>query len=122
MIEFIRLEPIWLQTWILFMVVVNSMAVFFVRRVEARWVLLAWVLNAVLMNWLFTRFGYVRILGASHVLLWTPLVIYLYARRRQIAGAGRVFGTWGAILAITNATSLALDYVDLVRYFLGDRS
>ncbi len=120
--EFIRLEPIWLQAWILFMVVVNSMSLLFVRQLEARWILIAWVANVLLMNWLFARFGYVRLLGASHALFWSPLLLYLYLRRAKIAEAGRIFRAWVAVLVVTDATSLVIDYVDIARYFLGDRS
>jgi hypothetical protein len=119
MLEQIAREPFWLQAWIYWMVFVNSASLLFVRRAEARFVLLAWVANLVTMDRLFEAFGYTRILGLAHVICWTPLVIYLFRRR---AGFGEgAFGGWARWLLLTNAVSLAIDYVDVARWALGER-
>ena len=119
MFEHIAREPLWLQAWICWMVLMNTASILFVRRAEGRWVLLAWVLSVLTMNRLFGAFGYTRILGLAHVIWWTPLVLYLFRRR---AGFGEgAFGGWARWLVITNAISLAIDYVDVARWALGDR-
>ncbi len=119
MLDHILAEPLWLRLWILWMVILNSASVFFLRRAEARWTLAAWLLNLFTMNRLFDAFGYTRILGLSHVLWWTPLVVYLF-RRRASFGEG-AFGGWARWLALTLAASLAVDYVDVARWALGER-
>jgi len=118
-LEHIAREPVWLQAWIYWMVFMNTASLLFVRRAEGRWVLLAWVLSVVTMNRLFEAFGYTRILGLAHVIWWTPLVLYLFRRRAGFGGG--VFGGWARWLVITNAISLAIDYVDVARWALGDR-
>ena len=119
MFEQILNEPFWLKVWIFWMVFLNSASILFVRRAEGRWVLVAWLASLVMMNRLFDEFGYTRILGLAHVLCWSPLVVYLF-RRRASFGEG-AFGGWARWLAITNAASLAIDYVNLARWALGDR-
>ena len=119
MLEHILNEPFWLEIWILWMAVLNSASIFFVRRVEARWVLAAWLASLVTMSRLFDEFGYTRILGLAHVLWWSPLVVYLF-RRRASFGEG-AFGGWARWLLVTNAVALAIGAVDVLRFALGDR-
>jgi hypothetical protein len=119
MLEHILHEPFWLKIWIFWLVFINSASIVFVRRPEGRWVLVAWLANLVTMSRLFDEFGYTRILGLSHVLWWSPLVVYLF-RRRASFGEG-AFGGWARWLLLSNALSLAIDYVDVARWALGDR-
>lgn len=117
----IMMQPFWLQAWIGWLVLVNVFGAFiFVRRPEAKWVLIAMAGNAVFMNWLFAEYGYQRILGLAHVVFWTPLLGYLWLRRRQwrLHSFG---GKWIAVLFATNLTSLVIDYIDVVRYLAGER-
>jgi len=119
MLDHILDEPLWLELWIFWMVILNSASIFFLRRAEARWTLAAWLGNLFTMNRLFEVFGYTRILGLSHVLWWTPLVVYLF-RRRASFGEG-AFGGWARWLALTLAASLVVDYLDVARWALGER-
>ena len=119
MIDHVLQEPFWLRVWIFWLLFVNAAGLFFLRRTEARWVLLACVASVVTMDRLFDAFGYTRILGLAHVIWWTPLVVYLF-RRRASFGEG-AFGGWARWLVLTNAVSLAVDYVNLARWALGER-
>jgi len=64
--------------------------------------------------------GYVKLMGLSHIVFWTPLVFFLFSRARQPQ-----MPIWPRrILWFVMATiviSLAFDYVDVARYFLGER-
>lgn len=114
-------EPAWLQIWVLWLILVNSAAILFLRREAARWVLGAWVANVLLMNILAEMNGYNRFLGFSHVVTWTPLLVLLFRRYRnahEFAGTG-VFDRWIRILFVTNLTSLVVDCVDVARYLVG---
>ena len=65
--------------------------------------------------------GYTRLVGLPHIVVWTPLVIYLYARRKQFISPWPV--QWAiAALMVTIVVSLGFDYADTVRYLLGDRA
>lgn len=121
MLPHILAEPLFLQIWISWFVIVNSASLFFLRHAEARWVLAAWLVNLAFMTALFELNGYNRLLGLSHVLIWTPLLVYLYRRRSSLMG-DLLFGKWARTLFLTNLLSLVVDYVDVVRFVSGDRS
>ena len=119
--EAIMMQPLWLQAWVGWLVLVNVLGAFvFVRRPEAKWVLIAMAGNAFLMNWLFAEYGYQRILGLAHVAFWTPLLVYLWLRRHEwdLQSYG---GKWIAVLFATNFASLVIDYIDVARYLAGER-
>jgi len=113
--------PIWVQAWIGWMMVVNLAAVLFLGRVQARWVLAAFAGAAVLMEILFAVNGFNRLLGLGHVVFWTPLVVYL-ARQRPRLEPGSAFRAWITVVLATNSLSLLVDYVDVIRWALGDRT
>lgn len=85
---------------------------------RARWSLLAWLCNIVMIITLYNVFGYTRILGLSHIIAWTPLLIYLIKNRKpfdQENWAGRYLYWFMAVITV----SLLFDYYDLARYVLG---
>lgn len=111
-------EPLWLQAWVYWMMLLNTAALFFLKTTEGKMVLACWVANIITMSLFYEIFGYVRLLGLSHVIWWTPLVIYLFGRRGSFPVG--VTATWLWVLLVTNSASLVIDYIDVVRYFIGD--
>jgi hypothetical protein len=72
------------------------------------------------VSWIFDRLGYVKLLGLPHIILWTPLVLYLFGQIKR-----GDMPTWPrrimmVVLAVS-VVSLVFDYVDVVRYVLGER-
>ncbi len=63
--------------------------------------------------------GYNGLLGISHVIFWTPLLVYLYRLRTTVDRASWVT-RWIVALFVSNAVSLVLDSVEVVRYFTSD--
>lgn len=119
LLESIQREPLWLQIWINWMVIINLGGIVFAwSRVEPRWVVIAFLCSAVFMNFLFDIHGYQKILGAAHIVFWTPLLVYLYLRRNEIGRYGMTAFYLGAVFA-TNAISLLVDFVDVARFFIG---
>ena len=70
---------------------------------------------------MFDRLGYVKLLGLPHVVLWTPLVIWLISvwRRGDMPDWPRRIM---AVVIVTMLISLAFDYADVLRYLLGERA
>lgn len=112
-------EPGHLLIWVAWLILINSASVLFLERVESRVILASWLVNIALMTVLAEVNGYNRMLGLSHVLAWTPLLIYLWRRRAEFMGS-KLADRWVRVLFATNAISLAIDYVDVVRYFLAE--
>lgn len=120
LLQDMMMQPLWLQIWIGWLGLINMSAVFFLGRIEARWVLAALITAAIIMSGVHALYGYQRILGLGHVIAWTPLLIYL-ARRRRRWGLETVSGKWIAFVFTTDLISLAVDYSDVLRFALGER-
>lgn len=121
MLSHLLREPAWLQIWVAWLILINSASLLFWRRIEARWVLAAWLGNIVFMSALFEISGYNRLLGLSHVIFWTPLLVYLLVRREALRRSRPLY-LWATVLAASNAVSLAIDYVDVFRHVIGGRT
>jgi hypothetical protein len=80
---------------------------------------LYWMSFAIIVTPL-EQIGYVRLLGIVHVILWTPLFIYLFLRAKngEMPLLCRLI-IW--MFVATLAVSLVFDYSDVVRYLLGER-
>jgi len=119
MMTLIAQEPWWLSSWVYWLIVINSLSLIFAfTRNEVHWVLTAWLGNLLMMPMLFEAVGYVRLLGLTHIVFWTPLVIYLWRQRSEFGNSWSGRYLW--VVLATNSASLTIDYIDVVRYFLGD--
>ena len=122
--EALAQQPAWLGIWLNIMMLgafVAPLALFIWKqtRLVAFAAVVAGVLSAVGVSWMFDQLGYVRLLGLPHVILWTPLAIYLIAKIRaedMPAWPRRIM----MVVLATILISLAFDYTDVIRYFLGD--
>ena len=111
------------------LVVTHLLAVaFIVQRTPEGWrvrfesvaILVSFFAAAVFMSWLYTRVGYVRLLGVAHLVFWTPAYVWVLSRRRAIGVEG-LYGKYLLIYLGVAGTSLVIDVIDLVRYLLGER-
>lgn len=90
-------------------------------RMTALFTALAFILAAVLLNMMYDKLGYVRLLGLPHLVFWTPLAIHLWQRLRSGAVAG-LFRWVMIVLLVTVLASLMLDAADVARYLFGERT
>ena len=116
----------WIRIWFYWLgfAIVATPAILAFSKTTRRDALIVLVINIsvfVSMGWLFRQIGYVRLLGIVHVILWTPLFIYLLSRAKN----GNMTFPFRLVIwlfVLTLAVSLAFDYVDVVRYLLGERA
>ena len=101
------------------LVLVNMASLFFIGRPEARWILGAFAFGGLAQMVLFSRLGFVRLLGLGHF-LWFPLLYWLLGRLDGLSGQP-VYVSWIVVLMVMNALSLTIDVVDVVKYALGER-
>ncbi len=124
--EAIATQPGWIFWWLnaLFLgayVLPVSLLIWRATRITGAITVAASFASGYALNLMFNSMGLVRLLGLPHILLWTPLVIYLIAqlRRPDIPKLPR----WIMIIIIGFLlVSLAFDYADLMRYMLGERA
>ena len=119
LMEKIMEEPMWLQAWVFWMMIVNTASILFVKHMAARVTLGCWLGNIVFMSILLEYTGYTRLLGLSHVVFWTPLIAYLIWTWANIKDNG-LYTRWVQVLIATNTISLVIDYIDVIRWAIGD--
>ena len=90
-------------------------------RLAAIVTVLASFLGALTTNLLYSKMGYVKLLGLPHIIFWTPLVIYLFTLMRKPA-VGKIPSGIIAVVSVVILISLAFDYTDVIKYLLGDRA
>jgi hypothetical protein len=115
------LQTVWLY-WMSFAIIVTPLVLIFskVTRLDAVIVLLTNIAMLVGMGWVYEQMGYVRLMGIVHVILWTPLFVYLFlrAKKGEMPLLCRLV-IW--MFVATLAVSLVFDYTDVARYLLGER-
>lgn len=116
-------QPAWLQIWFAWLVGIlffTPVALTAMRQSRGMGLVCLGValLTAVVMPWLYDLWGYVRLLGLGHVVLWTPLLIWLWPRLHGLDGAARIVA-W--VFFLTLGASLIVDYIDVLRWLLGER-
>ncbi len=111
----------WLY-WMAFAIAITPLVLVFSKRtrLDALIVFLTNLAMFIGMGWIYEVMGYVRLMGIVHVILWTPLFIYLFLRAKngEMPLACRLV-MW--MFAATLAVSLVFDYTDVARWLLGER-
>ena len=121
--EAIATQALWIQIWVGWLAIFNlaTLAALLIKRDTRRHGIVvgaAFVANYLFMNWLYGQYGYVRLLGLSHVLIWTPLALYLIFALRGPTIRGWV-RPLTQIFVGSVLISLAFDYVDVARWIMG---
>lgn len=118
--------PTWVQIWmniLLFgaFILPLSLLIWKQTRVTSILTLFVSILAGFTIMQMYDSMGLVRLLGLPHIILWTPLLVYLIkqARRAELPKpAIWIIRIISAIILI----SLLFDYYDVIRYLLGDRA
>jgi hypothetical protein len=124
--EAITTQPLWVQYWLyalVFCIVILPLTLLIWKQTRLTTVvtIAASILAGIGVSRVYDHLGYVKLLGLPHIILWTPLVWYLW---RQIKRGDmpkwprRIMMVVLAVLVV----SLVFDYVDVVRYVLGERT
>lgn len=110
--------PIGWRIWLGWMSGVNMFAIYHISHQEAQYTLLALICSFLLGVTLFNLAGFTRLLGLMHF-FWFALIPYLWERLPHAESSS--LAVWIKIVIATNAASLIIDVIDVIRYILGDR-
>ena len=115
--------PLLLSGWLRVMGIVNLASLFFLRHIQARWVLAAFVFIAATNVPIFLSYGLVKLGSIPHLIVWIPLIIYLAHEFR----CGRIevksiFGVWTVCVMAVVLISVVFDVRDAVQYLQGDHA
>ena len=111
-------QPVWVSVWAYFLIIINVASLGFWEEPLAKLIFITLMVSAMLMMGLYSRFGFEKILGLAHI-LWVPLLVYILT---QLSAAAGTFKTYLVALSVSIAISLAFDFVDVWKYYLGEKS
>lgn len=106
-------QPVWIPVWVLFLMIVNVASVAFWHEPAARFIFTSFVMSAMLMMGLYSRFGFEKILGLGHI-PWIPVLAYVLT---QLPAAEAAFKSYLLALSVSIAISLVFDTIDVWKYF-----
>ncbi|MCE7999502.1 MAG: hypothetical protein HEP70_11640 [Rhodobiaceae bacterium] len=116
---YISALPLWVQWWMNWMGIVLFLGslIFAFVGVEARWLLLAMFLTIPATFLIGYAVGWNNLWGITHLILWTPVAIYMARRFSQIE-VKSVYGVWYVLALATLWISLIFDVKDVGQYLL----
>ena len=106
-------QPVWIPIWLLFLMIANVSSLMFWSEPIAKVIFFTFMLSALLMMALYSKYGFEKILGMGHI-LWIPLLVYVLIEIPATQGA---FKSYLIILLISITISLVFDIIDVWRYF-----
>ncbi len=107
-------QPLWVPIWVGVLMIVNMGSLLFRKHIEAKVVLITFMVSVMLMMTLYSIFGFEKIIALGHI-LWIAMIPYLLIRLPRIDHPP--FKTYLLILIATNTLSLAFDLYDVFTYF-----
>ncbi len=118
----LSLQPVWVQYWVLWLTIVSLgggvlLLIWRSTRMAGLLTLAATVCAGFMLQWLYSLEGFTKLLGLSHVVFWTPLVVFLGLRLRRDTYRP-IPRSVLIVLVVSLVASLAFDYIDVVRYML----
>jgi len=109
--------------WVMVLGVVNlAGGIYFFDSLEGKLALISILGAMVIMQVIFSKFGFVRLLGLGHIIFWVPFVSWCVFRILEWNSLGFNFRIWLCAVIMLNSISLAIDFVDVWRYHRGERA
>jgi hypothetical protein len=113
--------PWYWRVWVGLLMLVNGAIPFlFLDAIEAKVVLIVFMLAAVTQMVIYHAKGFVRMLGAGHF-YWIPMLGWLLFRINE-GLVSETMLSWIVSVLLLNTVSLLIDLVDVIRYWRGERS
>ena len=117
-IVFHRFPPLQ-RTWVVLLVIVNALALLFIDTRYAQAALVSVLVGILIMGVIYSRQGFVRLLGIGHF-LWIALIPWLIYELPKIDRTSWLY-TWVVALILFNSICFIVDMIDVARYFRGER-
>lgn len=111
-------QPVWVPIWVFLLMIVNVASLGFWHEPLAKLIFIIFMISAMLMMGLYSRFGFEKILGLGHI-LWIPLLVYVFIQMPTIEGS---FKRYLLVFSASIAISLMFDIIDVMKYFTHRKS
>jgi len=86
-------------------------------RWEAIGIIVSVIVAALTMEMLYAHYGFVKFLGVTHLIFWTPVYLWIFSRRSEYTSEP-LFAKYITVYLIMAGLCLIIDVIDLIRYFL----
>lgn len=111
--------PDWVRSWMTWMRFAFASSIWFAwSRVEARWAFAVGFATLYIAAAVAYFAGWNQLWGSVHIVVWGPLMVYLYLRRGPFS-KGDAYSIWVRGLMATIFASLLFDVRDVFLYFTG---
>ena len=117
-IVLLRFRPI-SRTFAFFLMLVNLFSLFFFQTIYGQVVFVVMSISVIIMVVIYSKLGFVRILGLGHI-LWIPMLIWIFKEFSAINKQSELY-YWIVSLFVFNCISLVIDTVDVCRFIIGKR-
>lgn len=95
--------------------------IYFFATPEGKFALAAMMGAMMVMQFIFAKYGFVRMLGLGHILFWVPFLIWSILRLRSWNDLPTDFRFWLVLVSALNSFSLVIDIIDVWRYAGGEK-
>lgn len=113
--------PWYWRIWVGLLMLVNGfMSFLYLETIEAKVVLIVFMMAAVTQMVIYHAKGFVRLLGVGHF-YWIPMLGWLLFRINE-GLVSETMLSWIVSVLLLNTVSLLIDLVDVIRYWRGERS
>lgn len=117
--KFYNIPLVW-KLWLLLLLVINfGGGITFVDYSAGKSAIVSLVGATIIMAIIYARLGFVRLLGLGRILFWLPMEVEFSLDLIEGNPQG-LFCAWLLTVLVLNGISICLDFVDIVRYALGD--
>ncbi len=116
--------PNLVQIWMNWMMLIFLCSIIFVWKYRtARWVLAAFLLSMPMAMFIYYLTNTIHLLGIVHVIIWLPLLIFLYRTDFKSESFKKFspYGIWIILLATTIVISLIFDVRDIFLVSIGKK-
>lgn len=109
--------------WIMLLGGVNVVGVvLFFNTFEGKFALIAMIGSMIVMQVIYSKYGFVRLLGLGHILFWVPFVTWNFVQLSKTTSINDNFRVWLISVTVFNSLSLLLDFADVVRFLRGEKA
>jgi len=116
-VELMR-QPAWIPVWVFYLMLINMASVIYWYEPLAKLIFITFMVSAMLMMGLYSRFGFEKVLGLGHI-FWVPLLAYILIVLPTFESS---FKSYLVVFSISIAILLAFDIIDVWKYLVNRKS
>jgi hypothetical protein len=111
-------QPTWIPVWVFYLMLIKMASVIYWSEPLAKLIFITFMISAMLMMGLYSRFGFEKVLGLGHI-FWVPLLVYVLIVLPTFESSFKIYLV---VFSISIAISLAFDIIDVWKCLVNRKS